>query len=326
MNTYPNTLDWLLKSDEPWTRYRTRLDLLEHGDDAPDLIREREDLLDHPQILQLVAQVQSWPGYALKRHDDAKHPIQALAVLADFGLKSTDLGLDQVVGRILDHQSEEGAFETLIHLYKRFGGLEGEYWVWMGCDAPLLLYALAAFGCGDLPQVQLAREQLTGLITENGWPCSASPKLGNFKGPGRREDPCPMSTLQGLKALSQFPKMRESHLVTPGIEMLLSHWENQVEIKYYLFGIGTDYRKIKYPLIWYDILHAADVLSMYPAAAKDPRFRELVRTLTAQSDEDGRFTAASMYRAWKGWSFADKKQPSPWLTFLVERIQKRIGD
>jgi hypothetical protein len=31
-----------------------------------------------------------------------------------------------------------------------------------------------------------------------------------------------------------------------------------------------------------------------------------------------------MYRAWKGWSFADKKNPSPWLTFLVLRLQRRV--
>jgi len=50
----------------------------------------------------------------------------------------------------------------------------------------------------------------------------------------------------------------------------------------------------------------------------------MVETITAQADEDGRYTAGSMYRAWKGWSFADKKHPSPWLTFLVLRIQKRV--
>jgi hypothetical protein len=32
-----------------------------------------------------------------------------------------------------------------------------------------------------------------------------------------------------------------------------------------------------------------------------------------------------MYKPWKSWSFADKKNPSPWLTFLVLRIQKRLG-
>ena len=31
-----------------------------------------------------------------------------------------------------------------------------------------------------------------------------------------------------------------------------------------------------------------------------------------------------MYRAWKDWSFADKKHPSPWLTFLALRVLKRV--
>jgi hypothetical protein len=30
-----------------------------------------------------------------------------------------------------------------------------------------------------------------------------------------------------------------------------------------------------------------------------------------------------MYQAWKGWSFADKKLPSPWLTLIALRIVKR---
>ncbi len=69
----------------------------------------------------------------------------------------------------------------------------------------------------------------------------------------------------------------------------------------------------------------ADALSRFPFVHADSRFQEIVETITAQADEEGRYTAASMYRAWKGWSFADKKKPSPWLTFLVLRAQKRIG-
>jgi hypothetical protein len=92
-----------------------------------------------------------------------------------------------------------------------------------------------------------------------------------------------------------------------------------------MFGIGTDFRKLKYPFIWYDILHVVDVLGRFPFVHADSRFCEMVATITAQADEEGRYTASSVYRAWKGWSFADKKKPSPWLTFLVLRIQKRIG-
>ena len=96
------------------------------------------------------------------------------------------------------------------------------------------------------------------------------------------------------------------------------------ERKIYLFGVGTDFRKLKYPFIWYDILHVTDVLSRLPFVHTDPRFQEMVETITAQANGEGRYTAGSMYRAWKGWSFADKKSPSPWLTFLVLRVIKRM--
>ena len=106
--------------------------------------------------------------------------------------------------------------------------------------------------------------------------------------------------------------------------MLLTHWELRGERKYSLFGIGTDFRKLKYPFVWYDILHVADVLSRFPFVHNNPRFLEMVGTITDQADEDGRYTAGSMYMAWKGWSFANKKETSPWLTLLGERMEKRI--
>jgi hypothetical protein len=91
-----------------------------------------------------------------------------------------------------------------------------------------------------------------------------------------------------------------------------------------MFGIGTTFRRLKYPFVWYDILHVVDVLSRFPFVHADPRFREMVETITAQADEDGRYRAGSMYRAWKGWEFADKRSLSPWITFLVRRILKRV--
>jgi hypothetical protein len=49
------------------------------------------------------------------------------------------------------------------------------------------------------------------------------------------------------------------------------------------------------------------------------------RAEVKQADAQGRYTAGSMYQAWKRWPFADKKQPSPWLTFLALRIQQRLS-
>jgi hypothetical protein len=133
-----------------------------------------------------------------------------------------------------------------------------------------------------------------------------------------------MANVYALKALSMAELDASSTAVGAGVEMLLWHWEHQAERKLYLFGIGTDFRKIKYPYVWYNVLHVAEVLSRFPVARADPRLSEMVAAITAQSDEWGRYTATSMYRAWNGWSFANKKHPSPWLTFLVARIRKRM--
>ena len=167
---------------------------------------------------------------------------------------------------------------------------------------------------------------LVSLVDENGWRCVAAPELGKFRGPGRKADPCPIANVYALKALSQSPELLDCPATRAGAEMLLRHWENQFQRKIYMFGIGTDFRKLKYPFVWYDILHVVDVLSRLPFVHSDPRFREMVETITAQADDQGRYTAKSMYRAWKDWSFADKKRPSPWLTLLVLRVLKRTHD
>jgi hypothetical protein len=78
--------------------------------------------------------------------------------------------------------------------------------------------------------------------------------------------------------------------------------------------------------VWYDILHTCEALSRFEFVRVNPLFQDMLAELVCQADADGYYTAGSMYQAWKGWSFADKKQPSPWLTFLVLRIQKRMGE
>jgi len=327
MSTNPQAdpTDWLLAEGEPWTRYRTLVDLLDRPEDDPRVQAARQAMLEHPAVQGLVAEAAAWPGYPLKRHNDAKHPIHKLSTLADFGLRAEDPGMDEVVAAVMAHQSPEGAFQTIVLVPKAFGGTDREMWTWMLCDAPTLLYALLGFGLGDDECVQAAVEHLVSLVRENGWPCAASPDLGKFRGPGRKADPCPIVNVYALKALAQVPELLDRPATRAGAEMLLWHWEHRAGRKIYMFGIGTDFRKLKYPFVWYNILHVADVLSRFPFVRADPRFREMVKTITAQADAEGRYTAGSMYRAWKGWSFADKKHPSPWLTFLVLRLVRRMS-
>lgn len=322
MNT--EQIEWLLRSDEPWTRYRTLLDLLDRPDDDDDVQAAHQEMLSHPQVQQLTATAATWPARALKRHNDASHPIYALSTLADFGIRVEDPGMAEVLELVLAHQSQEGAFQTQVNVPKSFGGTGEHAWGWMACDAPTLLYSLQAMGLDQDERVTRAVDHLVDLAEDNGWRCVVAPDLGKFRGPGRKADPCPVANIYALKALAQMPELLDSPATRKGSEMLLGHWEHQGGRKIYMFGIGTDFRKLKYPFVWYDVLHVVDVLSRFPFVRADERFQEMVETITSQADEEGRYTAGSMYRAWKGWSFADKKKPSPWLTLLVHRILKRL--
>jgi hypothetical protein len=84
--------DWLLSEGEPWVRYRTLVDLLDLPEDDSEVVAARQAMLDHPKVKALIAEAATWPGYPLKRHNDAKHPLHKLAVLADFGLRADDPG------------------------------------------------------------------------------------------------------------------------------------------------------------------------------------------------------------------------------------------
>jgi len=319
-----SVISWLLSEGAPWVRYRTLVDLLDRSQDDPEVIAARQAMLEHPAVQALIAEAATWPGYPLKRHNDAKHPLHKLAVLADFGLWAEDPSMDKAIAAVMVHQSPEGAFQTVTLVPKAFGGTGEDMWAWMLCDAPTLLYALLGFGLGDDERVQAAVEHLTSLVRDNGWPCAASPDLGKFRGPGRKADPCPIVNVYALKALSQVPELLDSPATRAGVEMLLWHWEHQAERKIYLFGIGTTFRKLKYPFIWYDILHVTDVLSRFPFARRDPRLREMAEVILSKQDDQGRFRPESVWMAWKRWEFGQKKAPSPWITLLALRVTKRI--
>jgi hypothetical protein len=316
--------DWLLEGPA-WMRYRTRMDLLGQSETDPEAIKARKAMLEDPQVKSLLEELTAWPGAPLKRHNDAGHLLHKLTFLAELGFKASDSPLKSVVESILAHQSGDGAFQIMVNIPTHFGGSGEDEWQWMLCDAPLVLYALLKFGLETDPRVQTAANHLGSLVRENGWPCAAASELGKFRGPGRKEDPCPYANLISLKALAQSEKWRDSEVCKIGAETILQLWEQRKERKAYLFGMGTDFAKLKAPLIWYDSLHVLDVLSQFSWLRDDPRLGELVRLVRAKEDENGRFKPESIWMAWKGWDFGQKKEPSRWITLIAHRAFQRLG-
>jgi hypothetical protein len=316
-------IDWLLEG-EAWVVYRTRLDLLGQSEQDAQVMAGRNALVADARVRNLLEELADWPGKVIASHKSANQPFHKLTFLSDLGLKADDPGIKTIVRQILKHQSAEGPFQLPINIPTHYGGTGEDAWAWALCDAPLIIHALARFGLGEEPEVKAASQYLAELVRDNGWPCAVSKELGKFRGPGRKDDPCPFANLAMLKALSEIEEYRDSAACHTGTETILKAWKESSSEHAYMFYMGTDFRKLKAPFVWYDILHVLEVLSRFAWAWKDERFLDMLKILEGKVNQDGRFSPESIWTAWKDWEFGQKKEPSRWLTLLAWRIIGRV--
>lgn len=316
----------LENSKEPWTVYRTLIDLKGLNPSCDEVLVAKQELLNHPLVIQLLEELQNWSNVVVNSHKSADQLYHKFAFLADLGLTKTEPQIDEIAQKMMLQRSEEGLFKLPMSIPVHFGGTGLKEWAWAMCDAPLQHYALAKMGYSESYDLETGLKFFLTLERENGWPCAVSKELGKFRGPGRKEDPCPYVNLIMLKLLSNFPAFKESDETNIAIDCLLNLWENSMNRHPYMFYMGSDFRKLKAPFIWYDILNVVDTLSQYKRAIHDVRFKEMLSIIESKADENGFYTPESEWKAWKGWDFGQKKQPSSWLTFLVARIQKRISE
>jgi hypothetical protein len=321
-------VEWLLEG-APYIRYRTRRDLLGLPEHDPPVGADRVEMLREPAIRAILAELTSWPGPVINSHKSASQFFHKLTLLANLGLRCGDPGLDPIVERIVSLQSDEGPFAIEMNVSAAHGGSGTEELAWALCDTPLIEYALLKFGLGADARVRAAGDYLVRLgrtdaaSGRTGWPCVVSAALGGWRGPGRKDDPCPFATLAMLKMSAQHEAWRDAPETRAGAETLLVLWRESLTKHPYIFHMGNDFRKLKAPFIWYDLLHVLDVLTQFPWLAGDPRLKEMLDLLAGKADATGRFTPESVWQAWNAWEFGQKKTPSRWLTLLAHRILRR---
>ena len=305
-------IQWLLDGP-PWIEYRTRVDLLEQPEGAPEVVRARQTMLENPQVRGLIAELAGWPGNPTTGVSQAVHPLNKLVFLADIGLKKDDPGAEEIIHRILAHRSPEGVFTV------------GSGTSWKLCDFPSVLYALVKMGMGEDPRVREIIDYMTGFSFENGWPCVMSRELDRFVRPDPDDDPCPIVNVIALKILAILPGWQNSKAAHDGAFTLLDLWEGRRKRRPNLFGMGKRFSQLKVPFVWYDILHVLDVLTQFPFIIGDDRLIEMINVVGEKADSDLRFTVESVSNGWEEWEFGQEREPSRWLTFLVKRIMKRAG-
>ena len=316
MRTIPlQTVEWLTDSEYPRVRYGARRLFLRE-------MPERDLLYEDPLILRILASLTDWNEEILKQHNKPELAMHRLCLLADLGVSAADPEAAGLLERIAGNLDSSGLPRINVLIPKMFRGTGKVEREWIICDYPQILYGLLRMGAPER-LTGPALEYLSGLSLPGGYPCVSS--MEGFRGPGPKTDFCPIASLYALKALNLDPSARVSAGAARAAESLLNHWENREKCKHYLFGIGTDFQKLKYPLIWYNLLHVLDVLSLSEAGKDDPRTEEMAGVLLSRADEELRFTPGSMYRYYGEEDFADKKRPSPTLTLKALEILLRLN-
>lgn len=308
----------LLDCSDNWLKYAIQLHLCHEPKDT--LVEIRDAALADDRIQRYLSDIKNFHGTVVTNHKNPELPIYKLLFLLDLGFDMEVPEIKTAVDEILKHRDEHGVYQSLTNVPKHFGGAGIDSFSWCLCDAPLLLLALLKAGIDYHEFVKPGVDYLLTLYRDNGFPCAASPELGKFRGPGRKSDCCPFATLIMTDLLSYIPEYRDSQIAVSSINALLGLWENSLDQHPYLFYMGTDFRKLKAPPIWYDIVSVALVLSKYELVWNDPRFLEMTAWIKGKQDGEGFFTPESVYTKLRGWDFAQKKAPSPYLTYLCFRI------
>jgi len=314
-------IPWLLESN-PRTKYRTLLDLLEMKPNSKEVMNAKLEMLKIEKIRNLIKETSSWFPQAITRHNVPQLSHYKFRMLTDFGLTIDDEGMKEIVLKAI-RKTENNLFAIRQQLPEKGKGFQkpdpdADEWHALPCDSPLITYSLLCSGY-KTPAVLKSVEQIKEKWKDpQGWFCHFFFVNSMYK---KLQIGCPMAGLMALEVFSQIPELKESEYAKNAYEPIRFHREYGKTM--YYFGRSKKFRTLKYPFVWYNALYLAEVLTRFEFLKKDILVKELIGWIENSQENDGKFKPTSMFMNFKGWDFADKKEPSPWITFLCCRILKR---
>jgi hypothetical protein len=295
-------LDWLLEGPA-WLRYAVDLQLL---DSKPAVAPVLQDAGIKKIISRLKGSEAGLP--ALKsgkvQYTEAGKAYWDLFFLADIGLSLHDAGLENEAEGVFRFQAADGSFTIPPNVKDNYF-----------CMSAILVSSLAKMGYKDDPRVaKFIRAALSSQMPGGGWDCYGE-TMGVLES-------CPMDDMNILMLLGQY----ETHIDNPGLsgalDCLLEHWVIGEHL--YGFGVGKRFRNLQYPAVKYGILRVLDVLSLFPHAIESKSFQSMLDFVRAKA-VDGKYATEDAEPAYHEFDFGLKFEPSRWLTFLVNRVEKRAG-
>ena len=318
-----DAIGFILENGEVWLQYATKLNILKESKE--DLVDLRLQATSDSKIRAYLNDITDYHSILVSNHKNPDLPIHKLLFLLDIGFDTDVSEIQTAIDKIMAHKDSNGVYQSLTNIPKHFGGSGEDLFGWCLCDAPLLLFALLKSGVDYEKHIKQGVAYLVDFYKKSGFPCTVSQEFGKFRGPGRKGDCCPYASLIMLKLLSAIPEYCKTEIVENTALGLLSLWEHSLERHPYMFYMGTDFRKLKAPAMWYDIVSVMDVLSRIESIQSDACFMDMAAIIKSKQDNNGLFMPEAVFQKFKEWDFGQKKKPSPYLTYLCYQILERIG-
>jgi hypothetical protein len=298
-------LDWLL-AGPAWLRYAVEFQLL---DKQPDVRPVIEDSSIKKIIDRLRGSEAGIPALKTGRvhYTETGKAYWDLFFLADIGFSARDTGLDGIISEIFRFQTRDGSFIIPPNVQDNYF-----------CMSAILLSSLAKMGYRDDPRLaRYISAIMSAQCYDGGWHCYDD-------GSGMlRIESCPMDNLNILMLLGQYEQHRHNPKLSGAIDGLLSHWEERSHR--HGFGIGKRFRSLQYPAVKYGILRVLDVLSLFPYAVDSRAFQSMLDFVHGKA-VNGRYSAEAVDSVYAEFDFAQTAAPSRWLTFLIGRVERRVGE
>lgn len=321
----------LLESNESFTVHRTLVDLLDMPENHPDVVNTKVTMLEDPLVQEYIQGLSDWEKSIITNHANVEYLPNQLLLLHDWGLEPAD---DPMIQRaceaMLSHQdASSDQFLSYTLAFDRKTREKGPGWTSSPCDHNLITSLFLLLGFKDEERVAQGVSRMSDLLEQTssgpGWKCVPD-LLMHKRGPGKKDEPCPMAIIDALRGYWVLPKNNwPSGLIDAG-KTLLACWTERGTNKPYMFGHGKKFRATRPPFFWYNIGTMLDAVSHYPELVDTEAFQELLAVSRLAFNADGMVIPASIYTNLKQFSFGQKKLPSPWTTLYLCRVFKRVTD
>lgn len=319
-----DSTEWLLNSNL-YTAYNTRKYLL--GANITPSVQKQyvEQLIKQPNVKQLLKNTQDWMPKASGRNNDPKLSYFGLKTLADLGLNSEVPEIQRIIKEAESHYIDDfyacrGIPPERPKRGEKFIKPDPEANVWhtAPCNSPVITYALLALGYKNSHLTKSVDALADKWKTTQGWFCHYHFVNGQYK---KLNEGCPIAGLMALDVFSMISELKESEVAKNAFRPLEFHWEYGKTL--YYFGRSKKFWTMKYPFVWYNALYLADVLTRFDFLKNSPLVKELIDWILKSQDAEGKFKPTSIFMNYKGWDFSNKKEASPWITYLCYKILKQ---